>query len=328
MSRRTHVTVVCGGESSEHDVSLASASAVEHGLLDAGFTVRKLVIGQEGIWRDSKSALGSTPLTSMAMALTLLRSTDVVFPVLHGLGGEDGTMAALCQLAHVPFVGSRNRAGAIAIDKWVTKLIAQELGIATARGTLLEGSTPYTWTEPVVVKPVTAGSSYGVTLVEHPAELDDAIVAARQYDDRVLVEELIQGREIDVAIMRTADGQIAVGAPLEIITHGIFDTNEKYGGTAQFSVPASIRQETEDALNTAARKVFAAMECDGVVRIDFFVAGDGTRVILNEINTLPGMTERSQVPRIFAARGWSYPKLLAELVEGALNRHPKGSAWR
>jgi D-alanine-D-alanine ligase len=239
--------------------------------------------------------------------------------VVHGPHGEDGTLAALCDLAGLPYVGSPLGASALAMDKWATKLVAAALGIATSAGRLVTASTAeaFPWIGPVVVKPVAAGSSLGVSLVDEPAELRPALDAAFALDSRVLVEEVVVGREIDVAVLRRPDGTLLVPPPLEILGDGIFDFDAKYGGQADFRIPAPLTETETKALEDTATAMYDALGCSGVARVDFFLTEDGP--ILNEVNTIPGMTEHSQVPRMFAATGLAYPDLLDQLVRGA---HP------
>lgn len=309
---RTRIAVIGGGQSCEHDVSLASAASVAAGLDPATYDVVPLTIGRDGTWRDR----GLRPI-GLSGAAQVLRSCDVVFPVVHGPRGEDGALAALCELAGLPYVGSGVRPGALAMDKWATKLVARALGIATAPGGLVTAATAahLSWTHPVVVKPVAAGSSLGVSLVTSPEALRPALDAALALDDRVLVEDVVDGREIDVAVLRRADGSVVAAPALEIVGDGIFDHDAKYGGHADFRVPAALDDVDAKALEDAALAAYDALGCAGVARIDFFLTAAGP--VLNEVNTVPGMTEHSQVPRMFAATGLSYPELLDELVRGA-----------
>jgi D-alanine-D-alanine ligase len=310
---RTRVAVVGGGANCEHDVSRASAASIRTALDPARFDVVPLTIARDGMWHDR----GGRPI-GLTGATHVLRGCDVVLPALHGPHGEDGTLAALCELAGLPYVGSDVMAGAIAMDKWATKLIAQAVGVATAPGRLLTAASAasYAWTHPVVVKPVAAGSSHGVTLVRDPADLAPALQTALDLDDRVLVEEVVEGREIDVAVLRTADGERVVSPALEIVVDGIFDHSTKYGGHADFRIPAPLADAPAKELADAAVAVFDALGCSGVARVDFFLTAEGW--VLNEVNTMPGFTESSQVPKMFAAAGMSYADLLDLLVTDAL----------
>jgi D-alanine-D-alanine ligase len=306
------VAVIGGGQNCEHDVSLASAASVAAALDPAAYDVVPLTIGRDGTWRDR----GLRPI-GLCGAAQVLRGCDVAFPVVHGPRGEDGALAALCELAGIAYVGSGIRPGALAMDKWATKLVANAVGIATTPGHLVSSATAAheRWTHPVVVKPVAAGSSQGVTLVTEPAALRPALDAALSFDSRVLVEAVTVGREIDVAVLRRADGSLLVPPALEIVADGLFDYDAKYGGHADFRIPAPLDEVDTKALEDAALSAYDALGCSGVARVDFFLTEDGP--VLNEVNTVPGMTEHSQVPRMFAAAGMSYPELLDELVRGA-----------
>ncbi|WP_210439139.1 D-alanine--D-alanine ligase family protein [Nocardioides xinjiangensis] len=310
----TRVAVVGGGQNCEHEVSLASAVAVADALDPASYDVVRLTIGPDGAWRVGDRAL------PLGEAVAVLQSCAAVLPVVHGPRGEDGTLAALCELAGVAYVGSGVAAGALAMDKWATKLVAQALGIATAPAVLLTaaGAATYAWTHPVVVKPVAAGSSHGVSMVREAAQLPDALEAALALDDRVLVEDVVIGREVDVAVLGTADGGRLVPPALEVVVDGWFDHEAKYGGGADFRIPAPLEDVERKALEEAALAVYDALGCAGVARVDFFVTPDGP--VLNEVNTMPGFTAQSQVPKMFAAAGLSYAELLDRLVRDVLPR--------
>ena len=313
------VAVIGGGQNCEHDVSLASAASVAEALDPDRFVAIRLTIDSDGRWLLGSDPLGDTPAGSLAGAVTVLAECDVAFPAVHGPVGEDGTLAALFRLAGVPWVGSGLRAGALAMDKATTKLIAEAHGIATAPGTLVTAATATRarWDGPVVVKPVAAGSSHGVSLVTTADDLAPAIDAALALDDRVLVEQLVEGREVDVAVLERVDGSLFVGPALEIVSPKgtVFDLDSKYDGSADFRLPAALDDVQRKELSHAALTMFDALGCAGVARFDFFVTPMG--VVLNEVNTMPGMTAASQVPRMFAAAGMTYRALLSELVLGA-----------
>lgn len=306
----SRVAVIGGGANCEHEVSLASAAGVADALADR-YDVVRLTVGPDGTWRDGEGPIG------LAGAVRLLGTCDVAVPVVHGPRGEDGTLAALCDLAGIPYVGSGVGAGAIAMDKWATKLVAEAVGVPTAPGVLLTAATAasYRFTHPVVVKPVAAGSSHGVSMVRAAEDLAPALEAALALDERVLVEDVVVGREIDVAVLATRDG-LVVSPTLEIVVDGLFDFDAKYGGTADFRIPAVLEDVERKALEDAALAVYGALGCAGVARVDFFLTADGP--VLNEVNTMPGFTEHSQVPRMFAAAGTSYADLVDLLVRDAL----------
>lgn len=323
MTRR--IAVIGGGQNAEHDVSLATTAAIAQALRASGFAVDTLTIDRDGTWRQGSDALGPGAITSLAAALGVIERADAVFPAIHGPSGEDGTLAALCALAHKPMVGSGLRAGALGMDKWTTKLVADAVGIHTAPGRLVTAAeiADIEFKTDVVVKPASAGSSFGVALARDPSELRDALSCAARLDDRILVEDVVLGREIDVAVLREADGRRWASPPLEIHADGLFDTQSKYDGSARFSVPADLDEADRAALTGAALRMFDALGCAGVARIDFFLTDHGP--VLNEVNTMPGMTAQSQVPRMFAAAGLPYEQLVARLIDTATVPVPTSS---
>ncbi|KGM13865.1 D-alanine--D-alanine ligase family protein [Cellulomonas bogoriensis] len=327
---RTRVAVVGGGRSSEHHVSLASAAGIRAALDPYRYAVLGLTIEQDGGWSTADRV--RLPYGAVDAA-RILSAVDVVIPALHGPRGEDGTFAGFMDVLGVPCTGSGVRAGALAMDKWATKLVAAELGIATAPGVLVTaaqaldvlGPGPGAGVElPVVVKPVAAGSSHGVTLVTDVAGLGPAVAAALALDDRVLLEQVVRGREVDVAVLERPDGELVVSPGLEIrLRHGaaFFDTAGKYDGGADLVTPADLPAPVSADLGEAARTLYRALGCAGVARFDFFVTDSG--VVLNEVNTSPGFTPRSQVPRMFAAAGIGYGRLLDLMIRSALVRGPQ-----
>lgn len=344
---RVRVCVIGGGASGEHGVSLTSAAGVAGALDRERYDVYRLTIGRDGGWFDGSATDERSRLTA-AEAVAGLEGMDVVFPALHGVNGEDGTMAALMGVVRVPVVGGGIRPGALAMDKWVTKLIAGALGIATAPAvyvvggrvvagggvssfaattglgpgsgsgvTVAEGVSVAGLTYPVVVKPVAAGSSHGVSVVARASDLPAAVDEARRHDEHVLIEQFVEGREVDVAVLEHADGHRTIGPALEItVASGdVFGTDQKYGGHVPFVIPARVTDAELDALRSAADTLFTALGCRGIARFDFFVTPDG--VLLNEVNTMPGFTPDSQVPKMFDAIGIPYATLLDELLATA-----------
>jgi D-alanine-D-alanine ligase len=318
------VAVIGGGQNCEHDVSIASAAAVAAAIEPSVRKVVSLTIAEDGRWLDGAGRpLGATTALSLARAVAVLARCDVALPIVHGPRGEDGTLAALFELADVPYVGSGVRGGALAMDKWTTKLIADELGIRTAPGVLVTAcdADRIAYDHPVVVKPVASGSSMGVTLVRNAKALAPALARALALDSRALVEEFVIGREVDVAVLERADGSRLVGPALEIVTADdeVFDVTTKYDGSADFRLPAKLDDVERKEITDAALVLFEALGCRGLARFDFFMTSVGP--VLNEVNTMPGMTAQSQVPRMFAAAGISYANLLGDLIQGALARH-------
>jgi D-alanine-D-alanine ligase len=310
--------VIGGGQNAEHGMSLKTAAAVGEALRSGGFEVSAVTIGYDGIWTDGQGPLGGSVAASMAAALPLLEQADVVFPAVHGPCGEDGTLAALCALIQKPVVGSGLRAGAIGTDKWATKLVAEAIGLRTTPGRLVRPAEvgDIDFEADVVVKPVSAGSRYGATLVRDARQLGEALLTASSHGDQILVEQVVHGREVDVAVLREADGSRWASPPLEIRARGLlFDTATKHNGTARFTVPASLDNTDRTRLTQAALALFDTLGCAGVVRMDFYLTDNGP--VLNEVNTMPGMTAESRVPRMFAAAGVPYEDLVARLVGAA-----------
>lgn len=303
------VTVIGGGVSSEHDVSLRSAAAVGDALR-TGHEVVALTIERDGAWsRDGR------PLPVGAV-VDALRATDVVFPALHGAGGEDGAIQGFLRTLGVPFVGCDVEASAVCMRKNLAKQVLAAHGIDVVEGAVVadEGSARAAWErfgDPVVVKPLADGSSVGVE-VAHDAE---QIVRAVR-DRPMLVERYAGGIEVDVGIAEL-DGVRRVGAPLEIVREpgGVFDLELKYGGTPPFVLPARLSGAQWARLQDASLAVFDALGCAGVARVDWFVDGDELRC--NEVNTMPGMTAKSQLPLMFAEVGIPFDALVDGLVRTA-----------
>jgi D-alanine-D-alanine ligase len=316
----TTVVVFGGGTGSEHEVSIASAAAIAAALDHDRYDVIELTIRRDGAWTQT----GAAPLADdLADAVRILGRADVAIPALHGPHGEDGTVAALLDLIGIPYVGSGVFAGSVAMDKAATKLLATAAGVGVAPGIQVRDADDprlETLDLPVVVKPNRSGSSHGVTVVRARGELAAAVREALSLDDSALVEEFVAGREIDLAVIERADGSLECGPALEIgVPDGdVFDTTSKYVGEPDFRIPAPVDDATRLRLEETARTMFRVLDCRGLARVDFFVTGD--RILLNEVNTFPGFTSHSQVPRMFAAAGVSYPELLDILVETALVR--------
>ena len=347
---RTRVAVIFGGRSAEHDVSCRSAVSVLRFLDRARYEVVPIRISREGEWlvgidrpvaaldvaaldaMTSQDGLDRpSPADSLFAALDRLQSVDVAFPCLHGTYGEDGTIQGFLELAGVRYVGSGVLASATAMDKEFTKKIVGAEGIAVADGIVLRAPDgdlgPADRARlglPVFVKPARSGSSVGVSRVDDWDKLAAAIDAARECDTKVLVEAAVPGREIDLGLLQQPDGEVLVGPPLEINVGGpssFFDFSAKYQpGAAELVVPADLDPESSALLAYTARRIFDVLGCAGLLRADFFLAEVSGRVVpvLNEVNSMPGLTELSQFPQIWRAGGLSYPELLDRLLATAL----------
>ncbi|MCS7006177.1 MAG: D-alanine--D-alanine ligase [Gaiellaceae bacterium] len=331
------VAVLAGGRSSEHDVSLASARSVVEALDPARYEVAMIVIDRQGRWNvvargesseisHDSPAVATLPVVSSSAPSELLRGVDVVFPVLHGPFGEDGTVQGLLELADVPYVGPGVAASALCMDKDLCKAVLRDRGIPVPRNVTLRGGDPaaHPFPYPVFVKPARLGSSVGISKVHGPEDLEEAVALARRHDEKVLIEEAIEGIEVECSVLGNADPVASVVG--EIVAHAEwYDYSAKYDeGGMELIVPARLPEQTSERVRRLAIEAFVATECEGMARVDFFVRPDG-EVIVNEINTIPGFTATSVYAKLFEASGTPYRDLLDRLVELALERHERRS---
>lgn len=333
MSARVRIAIVFGGRSGEHEVSCKSAASIMAHLDRDRYDILPIKITTAGDWVVVDRVCG------LAAAIRAFRTVDVVFPALHGPYGEDGTIQSLLEFAGVRYVGNGVLASAAGMDKEVTKKLLAADGLRVAAGLTLRGEedalTPDDQDRlglPVFVKPVRAGSSLGVSKVTSWADLGAAVALARGSDPKVLVEEAIAGREVDVAVLEHPDGRLVAGPPLEIRIsgeRGFFDYDAKYrddSGTV-FDIPARLDAQTTALVQEHAIRVFRALDCSGLLRVDFFLPAAGAPIV-NEVNTFPGFTAASQYPRIWQVAGLGYPALLDVLIGTALAKAiaPLGAA--
>lgn len=359
---RTRVAVLYGGRSPEHSISCVSAGSILRNLDRDRYEVTAVGITPEGTWvlTDAGSdrlaivdgrlprvdAADGTELTLPAdparagrfVALDgagrdVLATVDVVFPVLHGPYGEDGTIQGLLELAGVPYVGAGVLASAAGMDKEFTKKLLAAEGLPVGDHVVLRaGRDTLTPAErdrlglPVFVKPARGGSSIGVSRVTCWEQLDAAVAEARRHDPKVIVEAAIVGREIECGVLEYPDGRVAASTVGEIRVGGVagredgfYDFDTKYlQDSAELDVPAAIDAAAADAVRRLAVRAFHALDCQGLARVDFFLTDAGP--VVNEINTMPGFTTISMYPRMWAASGVDYPTLLSTMVETALAR--------
>jgi D-alanine-D-alanine ligase len=359
---RVRVAVVFGGRSNEHAISCVSAGSILRNLDSERFEVVAVGITPEGSWvltdgdpdslaianrqlpgvsseSGTELALSADPrragqLVSLAAGgAEVLASVDVVFPVLHGPYGEDGTIQGLLELAGVPYVGAGVLASAAGMDKEFTKklLVAEGLPIgdyAVLRPseTTLDAKRLDRLGLPAFVKPARGGSSIGVSRVANRQELPAAIAHARQHDPKVIVESAIIGRELECGVLEFPDGTVQASTVGEIRVAGVrgreesfYDFATKYlDDAAELDVPAKIDDDVSDAVRELAIRAFKAIDGRGLARVDFFLTEDGP--LINEVNTMPGFTTISMYPRMWAASGVDYQTLLATMVDTALSR--------
>jgi D-alanine-D-alanine ligase len=322
-----------GGRSSEHDVSLASAHSVIEALQDRYDTVA-IEIGRDGRWTLPAAAphelkaggdrpVETLPVPAESSVPTTLAEVDVVFPVLHGPFGEDGTVQGLLELAGVPYVGSGVLASALCMDKDVFKAVLRDRGIPVTQSITLRDGDPveHPFPYPVFVKPARLGSSVGISKVHDENELEPAVALAFRHDEKVLVEEFVDGIEVECSVLGNRDP--IASQPGQIVAHAEwYDFSAKYDeGGMELIVPPPLPEETVELVRRLAVEAFVAGECEGMARVDFFVRGD--EVLVNELNTIPGFTSTSVYAKLFAASGISYPEMLDRLIALALERHAR-----
>ena len=336
MSARLRVAVLAGGRSSEHVISLASAASVAAALDPSRYDVVTVEIGRDGRWAlpaGSAAALeqGSTAETlplPAASAPATLAAVDVVLPVLHGPFGEDGTVQGLLELAGVPYVGPGVLASSLCMDKDVFKQVMRAQGIPVADHVALRLGDPVTnpFGYPVFVKPARIGSSVGITNVRAEAELAEAVALARRHDEKVLVEEFVEGTEIEVAVLGNLPAPIASLAG-EVVSNYAdwYDYASKYdaGGSDLLIPPPGLSEEQVESAQRRAVQAFVATDCEGMARADFFARASDGEIVMSELNTIPGFTATSFYTRLFEASGWTYEALLDRLIELALERHER-----
>ena len=325
------VVVLGGGRSSEHEVSLMSASSVLDGLERAGHETVFVSIGRDGIWREGE---GSEPLAITPGAGVL--GAEAVFPVLHGPFGEDGTVQGLLESADVPYVGAGVLGSAVCMDKGVFKGLMAHEGMPQVR---YEVVTEREWGTrqaatldrlrglglPVFVKPSRLGSSVGISKVSAGDELVPAVEAALAHDPRVLVEAAADGIEVECAVI--GNDEPVASEPGQVIAQGDwYDYEAKYtDGGMDLVVPAPITAAQRERVRRIAQEAFVRSSCSGLARVDFFVTSRG-QVLLNELNTIPGFTPTSVFSRLFEASGIGYGELLDRLLTLAVERHERERA--
>ena len=320
------VAVLAGGPSSEHEVSLASATAVRDGLIAAGHEVLWVEIGREGSWAWGEQMLSLTPGAGLLEA-------DVVFPVLHGPFGEDGTVQGVLETLDVAYVGAGVAASAVCMDKVLFKDLMASAGLPQVRYAGLRAAryradpqaALYDLSrleEPVFVKPAHLGSSVGIVKVTERAELQDALEQAFAHDELAIVEAAAPGKEVECGVLGSRAGAPpSVSEPGEIVySREFYDYEAKYTpGGMELLIPARISDSAAARVHELALRTFELVGCEGLARVDFFVEGE--QVLVNELNTMPGFTPTSVYAKLFEASGVAYPELVDRLCRLALERH-------
>jgi D-alanine-D-alanine ligase len=315
---KLRVAVIYGGRSGEHEVSLRSAKSVMDALDPEKYKVIQYFISKEGRWRPRPIAPEPNGNPEI----------DVVFPVLHGTFGEDGTIQGLLEMAELPYVGAGVLASSVAMDKEVMKRLARERGLpvveylALTRADLAGGDQPVVpFSFPVFVKPANLGSSVGISKAKDSAELKRALDLAAQFDRKVLIERGIIGREFECAVL--GNEQPVAAIPCEILpSRDFYDYEDKYlldkAGTV---LPADLTPEQTAEMQRLAVGCYQAVECEGMARVDFLLENATGKMYINEINTIPGFTSISMYPKMWEYSGLPMPQLIDRLIELALDRH-------
>lgn len=312
------VAVLYGGRSGEHEISLRSAESVMAALRPEHYNVLKFFIDKEGRW--SPHAIQPEPGRNPGI--------DVVFPVLHGTFGEDGTVQGLLDLADLPYVGAGVLGSSACMDKEVTKRLLHQAGIPVVEYYVAGESRDNPFGYPVFVKPANLGSSVGISKARSAAELQQAITLAQQYDSRVLVERAIAGQEIECAVLGNEKPQAAT--PCEILpSREFYDYEDKYLlDKAQVRLPADLPDNEIQEIRRLATEAFLAAHCAGMARVDFLREQATGNLYVNEINTIPGFTSISMYPKMWEHAGVSMAELVDKLIALAIERHARRKALR
>jgi D-alanine-D-alanine ligase len=357
-SRRIRVAVVYGGRSSEHGVSVVSAGSVIAALDPDKYDVVPVGITPSGQWMLTDASPESLQITGRALpevekgtavvlpadptsqslvafepgaAVQFLETVDVVFPVLHGRYGEDGTIQGMLEMAGIPYVGAGVFASAAGMDKEFTKILLRAAGLEVGEFAVLRRGMPYSAVDlrhlglPVFVKPARAGSSVGISKVTEWDELGEAVELAFAHDTKALVEAAVIGREIECGVLEGPDGLPEASVPAEIRLvrgHDWYDFDAKYLDDAcEFDIPANLSPELTARVQDAACRAFTALDAAGLARVDFFIKPD-EQLVVNEINTMPGFTHISMFPQVWAASGVDYPTTVHGGPENGPCRRP------
>jgi D-alanine-D-alanine ligase len=345
MKKKLRVAILFGGRSAEHEISLISARNIAAAMDQKKYRISAIGIDKQGRWHyDRGSRLlrdktatqieprgrgTSTAVLSGGAALQALAAVDVAFPVLHGPFGEDGTVQGLLKLANIPFVGAGVLGSAVGMDKDVMKRLLRDAGIPIAKFLVFDRATKNQISfsrvrrelgMPVFVKPANLGSSVGISKAARPSEFVRAVAEAFRYDNKIVVEENISGREIECAVL--GNEQPRASLPGEIITgHNFYSYEAKYVDDkgARLVIPAVLPRPVIRRLQELSLRTFQVLCCSGMARVDFFLRGK-SEIFVNEINTIPGFTAISMYPKMWGASGLSYSRLIDRLIELALQQ--------
>ena len=358
--KRTRLGLIFGGRSVEHDVSIVSARAVLNHLDPARYEVIPIGVTRQGRWltaRDAKALLddGLARSAGIPAALTGDASVgglvptengdarvtlDLVFPLVHGTGGEDGTLQGLLELAGLPYVGSGVLGSSLGMDKGAMKIIFRAEGLACAEHVVISRRRIHDDPDgiarvvsqrigyPCFIKPCNGGSSVGVSKVKAPEALPAALAEAAAYDRRVIVEEAVEGQEVECAVLGNENPQASVVGEI-VPCHEFYDYSAKYlEDGSELIIPARITPAQTERVRAMSLAAFEALDCAGMARVDFFVRRADGAVLINEINTIPGFTPISMYPRLWEASGVGFQALVERLIALAIERHEEKQATK
>lgn len=367
MPKKLRVGVIFGGRSGEHEVSLRSARAVVEAIDREKYQVVPLAITKDGRWLSPAESAGLLPASAQQLlpdevsasdeALTILadpthkglvglggrdlktspEKIDVIFPVLHGTYGEDGTLQGLLEMAGIPYVGCGVLASSCGMDKVAMKSLFRDAGLPLCKYTWILRSA---WERdpeevgrrvaeeigfPCFVKPANLGSSVGISRANDRRALQDSIALAARYDRKIIIEEGLDAREIECAVLGNDEPEASLPGEYVVLETGaeFLDYTEKYSNTGhvQFIVPAKLTKSMSDLVRQMAVRAFKALDCAGLSRVDFFLRREGDEILINELNTIPGLTDVSGYPKMWEASGMTFGSVLDRLIELAIERH-------
>jgi D-alanine-D-alanine ligase len=359
MKKKLRVAILFGGKSAEHEISVISARNIVAAMDQRKYDIVSIGIDKQGRWffdegarllrnngkarvefsdgRNPTAVLPGVKATPMITSRRTLGEVDVVFPLLHGPFGEDGTVQGLLKLANLPFVGAGVLGSAVGMDKDVMKRLLRDAKIPIAKFLVFErsGASKINLAAvkrrvgfPFFVKPANLGSSVGISKVSADKQFDNAITEAFRYDSKILIEENIPGREIECSVLGNENPIVSL--PGEIITrHDFYSYDAKYLDEkgAQLIIPAALSKPIVKRIQELAARTFKTLACEGMARVDFFLL-DNRKIFVNEINTIPGFTQISMYPKLWEASGISYSKLIDRLIQLALERFRKEKELR
>ncbi|WP_053219292.1 D-alanine--D-alanine ligase [Virgibacillus senegalensis] len=362
MEKKIRVGLIFGGKSAEHEVSLQSAKNIVDAINKDKYEVTLIGIDKDGKWHlnhashylineenpklielnKSNRHVALIPGEDQQQIMNLseeakLEQLDVIFPILHGTLGEDGSIQGMMRMSNLPYVGSNVLGSAVCMDKDITKKLLQQAGIEVAKSLTVKKhqkeAVSFTKAKeqlglPIFIKPASQGSSVGVSKVNDEEAFQKALETAFRYDHKILIEESVEGREVECAILGNEEPKASL--PGEILPQGDFYSYEtKYidENGAVLEIPAKLSKEEIQNIQNTALDAFRLLECEGLARVDFFLKKDGS-LVLNEVNTLPGFTKISMYPQLWGVTGLSYPDLIDELIQLAIARHDRDKALK